>query len=119
MGAHGGGPLKIPRRGASIAAVLMISSVILVVGLALGTLCTLNLNFARQALSQKQSEMVARAAVAQVDFELDQSQRAANQQSFDVATPPRFFNVNVTMSWDRQPEPVQLTTRVYLAQSTK
>lgn len=61
--------LRIRRRsfqGAGLILVILVGSLILTVGLALGTLCTLNLNFARQDLLNQQFRLMAKAGQDQM-----------------------------------------------------
>ncbi|MHB2021696.1 MAG: hypothetical protein ACYCW6_32620, partial [Candidatus Xenobia bacterium] len=64
------------RRGAALATVLVVSSVLLLLCLALASLCVLNLNLANTYSSDTQALLLAQAAVAQLVSEEEKHQAA-------------------------------------------
>ena len=71
-------PKGMRRKGGSLLLVLLVGSLILLAGLMLGTLSTMSLNVAERAKITRQSEGVARAAVADVLAQLDTLQAVPN-----------------------------------------
>lgn len=71
-------------RGSTLATVLIVTTLVLVVGLALASTAVLNLNAGQSAVNLKQAELGARAAISQFIYDT----AASGDPGPDVTTPP-------------------------------
>ncbi|MHB2018746.1 MAG: hypothetical protein ACYCW6_17495 [Candidatus Xenobia bacterium] len=82
--------------------VLTIALLMLTIGLSLGTMVSLQLNLAGHDSLSRQSELLARAAVAQVDYELNQQSHTQWTQKLDLARQPP-INLGLITRFQNQP----------------